>query len=469
MARFYQPKKKIVLDTKHQQFDVERLDHHGAGIAWLKNKPVFIEGALPGEKVLVQLTESKSKFSRAKLIKILTPSPQRIEPFCPHYKECGGCNMQHLSYDGQTEYKQQSLNQLVTKFTTKKNDSRGKAHSGKQSDLADSTEFVQEIEQVPFITGEQLGYRRRARISLYLNKKNAQLEFGFRQKQSKQIVQITQCAALEPKLNQLLPDLYILLSRFKKPVELGHVELALGDKQPVVTLRVMKALPEPDLSALVQFAKTNQLSMYLLVEKEPLQLIFGEKPSYSEGGFTIPFLPTNFIQVNRKVNQQMVEQAIKWLNPEPEDRVLDLFCGLGNFSLPIALKAQSVVGVEGVQEMVEQAEDNAKLNNINNIQFYHANLENDITENSWAQSKFDKVLLDPARAGAAGVVEQLAKLGAYRIVYVSCNPATLARDTQSLLEQGFKLIRLGMLDMFPHTSHLESMALFEKQKVKRTR
>ncbi|MDV7105179.1 23S rRNA (uracil(1939)-C(5))-methyltransferase RlmD [Vibrio sp. TH_r3] len=448
MARFYQPKKKIVLDTKHQQFDVERLDHHGAGIAWLKNKPVFIEGTLPGEKVLAQLTENKSKFSRAKLIKILTPSPQRIEPFCPHYQDCGGCNMQHLSYDAQIEYKQQSLSQLITQFSTKKNEPR---------------------EQVPFISGDPLGYRRRARISLYLNKKNAQLEFGFRKKQSKQIVQVSQCAALEPKLNQLLPELYTLLSLFKKPGELGHVELALGDNQPVVTLRVMKTLPEQDLSALIQFAKTHQLSMYLLVEKEPLQLIFGEKPSYSEGGFTIPFLPTNFIQVNRKVNQQMVEQAIKWLSLEPKDRVLDLFCGLGNFSLPIALKAHSVVGVEGVQEMVEQAEDNAKLNNIDNIQFYHANLENDIIENDWAQSKFDKVLLDPARAGAASVVEQLSKLGVHRVVYVSCNPATLARDSKVLLEQGFKLIRLGMLDMFPHTSHFESMALFEQQKVKRTR
>ena len=178
----------------------------------------------------------------------------------------------------------------------------------------------------------------------------------------------------------------------------------------------------------------------------------------------IPFLPSNFIQVNRYVNQKMVEQAMDWLQISPEDRVLDLFCGLGNFSLPIAKRAQFVVGVEGVDEMVTQAQQNATHNNINNIAFYQANLEQDLSSQEWAKEKFAKVLLDPARAGAVGIVDQLSRLGAKSVVYVSCNPATLARDSQSLISQGYKLVKLGMLDMFPHTSHLESMALFVKNR-----
>ncbi|MDB1124869.1 23S rRNA (uracil(1939)-C(5))-methyltransferase RlmD [Vibrio algarum] len=444
MARFYQPKKKTSLDTKHQQVRVERLDHQGAGIAFLNKKPVFIDGVLPEEEVLIQLTESKSKFSRAKLIKILKSSPERIEAFCPVYKECGGCNMQHQSHAAQIEYKQDSLRQLIKKF------------SGQELELA-----------VPII-GNEKGYRRRARISLYFNTKGGQskssskLEFGFRKKQSKQIVHISQCAALEPQLNDLLPELYVLLTSFKKPTELGHLELALGDERPVLMLRVMKPLPDKDFQALRKFAIDNALTLYVLSDKDTLSLIEGEKPVYSEGGFVIPFLPTNFIQVNRNVNQQMVNQAVEWLDISPEDRVLDLFCGLGNFSLPMATKAKAVVGVEGMQEMVDQAEANARENGINNVDFYQANLEQDISDNIWAKTKFDKVLLDPARAGASGVIDQLSELGATSIVYVSCNPATLARDCQSLLEQGFKLTRLGMLDMFPHTSHLESMALFQK-------
>jgi len=438
MARFYQPKKKLLLSTKHQQVTIERLDHQGAGIAFLNKKPVFINDVLPQEEVLIQLTESKSKFARAKLIKILKPSSERIEAFCPHYNECGGCNMQHLSHEAQIQYKQDSLLQLIKKF------------SG------------EELKLIKPVIGEERGYRRRARISLFLNKKTEELEFGFRKKQSKQIVNISQCCTLEPKLNQLLPELYQLFSGFKKPAELGHLELVLGDGNPVLLLRVTKMLPEKDALALREFAKNKALTLYLLSEKKALQLLEGEKPVYSEAGFLIPFLPTNFIQVNRTVNQKMVTQAVEWLDIREQDRVLDLFCGLGNFSQPIAAKAASVVGVEGIQDMVNQATMNAKENGFNNITFYQANLDDEISKNQWANTKFDKVLLDPARAGASGVIDQLSGLGAKSVVYVSCNPATLARDCQSLLKQGFKLTRLGMLDMFPHTSHLESMALFQR-------
>jgi 23S rRNA (uracil1939-C5)-methyltransferase len=438
MARIFQPKKKTQLNTRHQAVHVERLDHHGAGIAYLKQKPLFIEGALPGEEVVTQLVEEKSKFARGKLIKILQPSDTRVEPFCPHYHECGGCDLQHLDYDQQLTHKQQTLRQLMRKFA---------GH---------------DIELDEPVLGDSLGYRRRARVSLFVDKKTHQLHFGFRKKQSKQIAQVTDCPVLASQLNVLLPEIYAVLQKFKKPEQLGHVELVLGDNGPCITLRHLNKLTQSETEALVDLALRYNATLYLMPETDQLDLIEGEMPFYQENGVKVPFTPNNFIQVNQVVNQKMVEQAIEWLDPQKNDRVLDLFCGLGNFSLPIAKLAKHVVGVEGVAEMVEKATNNALLNQINNAQFYHANLEQDFEGQVWAAEKFDKVLLDPARAGASGIIDQVSALGAQRVVYVSCNPATLARDSQSLLEQGYKLTKLGMLDMFPHTSHLESMALFEK-------
>lgn len=438
MARIFQPKKKTQLNTRHQAVQVERLDHHGAGITYLKKKPLFIDGALPGEEVVTQLVEEKSKFARGKLIKILKPSDTRVEPFCPHYHECGGCDLQHLDYDQQLTYKQQTLRQLMRKF------------SGNDIEL-----------DAPLL-GDSLAYRRRARVSLFVDKKTRQLHFGFRKKQSKQIAQVTDCPVLAPELNVLLPEIYSALKAFKKPEQLGHVELVLGDNGPCITLRHLSALTASETQSLTELAKRRNASLYLMPATDQLNLVEGDMPFYQEVGVKIPFAPNNFIQVNQAVNQKMVKQAVEWLDPQKSDRVLDLFCGVGNFSLPIAKLAKHVVGVEGVAEMVEKATNNASLNQINNAQFYHANLEQDFEGQVWAAERFDKVLLDPARAGASGIIDQVSELGAQRVVYVSCNPATLARDSQSLMEQGYKLTKLGMLDMFPHTSHLESMALFEK-------
>jgi len=438
MARFFQPKKKTQLNTKHQSLTIEKLDHHGAGMAYQNKKPIFIEGALPGEQVLAQLTESKSKFSRANLIKVQKPSEQRIEPFCAYYHECGGCNIQHLGIEAQQEYKQQTLAQLMSKF------------AGQRIAL-----------EAP-IVGEPTGYRRRARVSLKLNKKTRQLEFGFRKKQSKDIVTVTHCPVLDKDLDVLLAPLHELLSGFANQENLGHVELVKGYNTKVIVLRHLKALNEADQQALTRFAESHQTTLYLMPESDQLHRVVGESANYTEAGVTIPFEPNNFIQVNQKVNQSMVSQALGWLELSDEDRVLDLFCGLGNFSLPMAKQAQNVIGVEGVDTMVDKASDNASVNGISNATFYQANLEQDFSGQLWAQEKFDKILLDPARAGASGIIEHISQLGASRVVYVSCNPATLARDSQSLLNQGYKLQKLGMLDMFPHTSHLESMALFVK-------
>ena len=436
MARFYQPKKKTTLDTRHQPVSIEKLDHHGAGIGYLNRKPVFVEGALPGEEALIQLTESKSKYARGRLIKVLAESPKRVKPFCPYYAECGGCNMQHISYESQLEYKQQSLRQLIKKF------------AGEETELESA------------ITGEEKGYRRRARFSLLKDKKSGELRFGFRKKQSRQIVDIASCPVLATELNALLPELHTLLAGFSHQEQLGHLELVQGDNTLALLLRVLRPLAEQDHQAITEFAVKNGLTLYLQTGDRAAELACGEIARYTETGVIIPFLPTNFIQVNRSVNQKMVTQALEWLEVQPEERVLDLFCGLGNFTLPLAKQAKFVVGIEGVQEMVDQAAHNAELNGINNTAFYQANLEQEFAGKEWAQEQFDKVLLDPARAGAEGIVDQLGNLGIKRVVYVSCNPATLARDSQSLLKQGYRLKKIGMLDMFPYTSHLESMALF---------
>jgi 23S rRNA (uracil1939-C5)-methyltransferase len=440
MARFFQPQKKASINTKHQTILVERLDHQGCGIAYQQGKPIFIAGALPGEEVLMQLTESKSKYARAKLIKVLTESAERVAPFCAHYQQCGGCDLQHLERDAQLKQKQNVLQQLMSKLAK------------------------QDLPLSPAIVGRDKGYRRRARISLLWDRKTQQMQFGFRQKQSNTIVNITQCAVLEPALERLLIPLKRLMGALPQPDSLGHIELVQQSSNVVMILRHTKALSSEALERLIQFSAEHDLHCYLMPQPDTLERLYGADvdPSYQEVGVKIAFKPTSFIQVNQEINQKMVEQALSWLDLTQGDRVLDLFCGVGNFSLPMARVAKSVVGIEGVEGMVEQAKHNAQHNQIDDIDFYQANLEQEITQYEWASQKFDKVLLDPARSGAAGVVDQLARLGAKRVVYVSCNPATLARDSQSLIEQGFTLEKLAMLDMFPHTSHLESMALFIK-------
>ena len=439
MARFFKPQKRKLTDTKHKEITISRLDHLGAGIGHLDRKPVFVEGVLPGEKAIIQLTEDKKQFARAKVIRRLSDSEERVAPACPIYDQCGGCNLQHLSHQGQVAAKQQSLGELMGKF----------ARTGEQ------------VEQVTPITSDEWQYRRCARLSIM--PKGGELKVGFRKKQSKEIVDVEHCPVLAQSLNELLPALRTLLSQLKGRKHLGHVELVEADNGRVVLIRHLQPFSDKDMTAIRQFADQHQLMLYLAPTSDALDSISGPAPYYELDGLELVFSPKDFIQVNREVNQKMVAQAMDWLAVGPDDRVLDLFCGLGNFSLPLAKQAKALVGVEGVDEMVHRASENAKNNQQVNAEFYQANLEEDVTTKSWAKEKFSKVLLDPARAGAAGVMQHVVNLGPERVVYVSCNPATLARDSQVLLKQGYQLERLGMMDMFPHTGHLESMALFIKR------
>ncbi|WP_318442247.1 23S rRNA (uracil(1939)-C(5))-methyltransferase RlmD [Photobacterium leiognathi] len=438
MARFFKPQKRKT-DTKHKEITISRLDHLGAGIGHLNNKSVFIDGALPDETVVVQLTEDKKNYARARVIKRLKDSSARIKPHCPIYDQCGGCNLQHLSHQGQVIAKQQALTELMEKFAITEEGTT----------------------QVAPIVGQSEHYRRCARFSVRMLP-NGQMVFGFRKKQSKDIVDVTSCPVLATELDSLLPALRELLSGLKGRKHLGHVELVNADNGRVLLIRHLQPFNDKDLAAIKAFATEYQLMLFLAPSSDELEQVAGEQPYYDIEDVRLTFSPKDFIQVNRAVNQKMVEQAINWLDVQPQDRVLDLFCGLGNFSLPLARRAKAVVGVEGVDEMVARATANAVANRLDNATFYQANLDEDVTKLVWAQEQFDKILLDPARAGAAGVMQHIVNLAPSKVVYVSCNPATLARDSQILLQQGYKLARLGMMDMFPHTGHLESMALFVK-------
>ncbi|WP_445945518.1 23S rRNA (uracil(1939)-C(5))-methyltransferase RlmD [Shewanella sp.] len=465
MAQFFKEKanKSKQLSPK-LSLNVTQLDHLGAGMAQHQGKVVFIAQALPGERVTAQFTDQKKSFAKAKLIKIEQKSPLRIDASCPHYGHCGGCDLQHLALDAQQTHKQQSLNELMVK-------------------LSGSDSIEPQVQVAPLVSAPW-HYRRRARLATFFNNNDKSLKLGFRALSSNQIVPIEQCPVLAEPLSALIHPFAVLLSRLKAKASLGHLELTQADNGTFAVLRVTKVLPAADVRVLVSFALTHDIHLLLqdgngeltdvstvvpsksepALQVKPAAITLPEY-SLSQGQINCQFTPGNFVQVNAEVNQRMVEQAVNWLDLQVGERVLDLFCGVGNFSLALAnrgkiLAGLEVIGVEGVPEMVQQARDNAKRNNLGNLSFYHADLSADLSNEKWL-GKIDKLLLDPARAGAFESLQWLQKMKPKKVVYVSCNPASLARDSSVLLNQGYKLTQLCMIDMFPQTHHIEAMALFE--------
>lgn len=430
MAQFYSAKRRV---TTRQIITVEAtdLDPFGQGVARHNGKALFIAGLLPNERAEVTLTEDKSKYSRGQVKRRLNDSPERVAPRCPHFGVCGGCQQQHASIALQQSSKSTALARLMK----------------------------HEVNEI--ISGQPWGYRRRARLSLSYEPKTQKLAMGFRKAASSDIVDVKQCPVLVPHIEALLPHLRNCLSDLQGARALGHVELVLADNGPLMVLRHTAPLSAQDREKLERFSHSHELTLFLAPQSEILERVSGDDPWYLSDGLRLTFSPRDFIQVNDGVNQQMVAKAIEWLDVQPDDRVLDLFCGMGNFTLPLAQRAASVVGVEGVNALVEKGQQNARHNALDNVTFFHENLEEDVTQQPWAQHGFDKILLDPARAGAPGVMQHIIKLAPKRVVYVSCNPATLARDSEALLSAGYQIQRLAMLDMFPHTGHLESMVLFQ--------
>ncbi|MBK5072094.1 23S rRNA (uracil(1939)-C(5))-methyltransferase RlmD [Budviciaceae bacterium CWB-B4] len=437
MAQFYSPGRRKATPQTINVIPHE-LDTQGQGVARDNGKTIFISGALPQEQVEAQIYENKRNYSKAKAIRILSPSPQRMTPPCSHYGICGGCNQQHVSTDLQHSSKSKALSQLFKRETG-----------------LDPT-------QGTVIFAQGYHYRRRARLGLQYQVKQQRLQMGFRQKASNDLVEMTECPILVPELEQLLVPLKDCLSALSVVKKLGHAELVMADNGPLLVLRHLAPLSGIDCQRLLQFAEYHQIAIYLAGESDSLTQLVGEDPYYQVDGLTLGFNPRDFIQVNAGVNQLMVEQALTWLELQPTDRVLDLFCGMGNFTLPIAKRALRVTGVEGVEALVARGQQNARINGLSNVEFLHHNLEQDVSQQPWARDGFDKVLLDPARAGAAEAMAQIVSLNPERIVYVSCNPQTLVEDSKVLLSGGYQLNQLRMLDMFPQTGHIESMALFIK-------
>ena len=424
---------------KKQRLAIERLAGDGRGIAFVEGRTWFVSGALAGEEVEARVLNAHGKVVEARLERVFTASAQRREAPCRHFDRCGGCNLQHLPHADQLELKQRLLAEQLQRVAG-----------------------VAPEQWAAPLSGPEFGYRRRARIAVRWDQKARHLDVGFRAEASQDIVAIDDCPVLVQPLQSVMRHLPTLLRSLGKPQFIGHVELFSGTALAML-VRHTGPLGEADLARLKAFCEEAGVQLWLQGEGEPAAL----GPDASLGfalepwNLQLAYRPGDFVQVNAGVNTAMIGQALDWLAPRGDERVLDLFCGLGNFALPLAQKAAEVVAVEGVQVMVDRAAANARSNNLNNVRFFQADLSQPLSTSGWAAEGFSAVLLDPPRDGAYEVVRNIAALGAKRLVYVSCNPATLARDTLELTKQGYRLKRAGILDMFPQTAHVEAMALFE--------
>ncbi|WP_440995557.1 23S rRNA (uracil(1939)-C(5))-methyltransferase RlmD [Arhodomonas sp. SL1] len=425
---------------------IEGFSHEGRGITHVDDKPVFVDGALAGERVRFQYVKRHRRRDDARVLDVLEPSPRRIEPRCPHFGLCGGCSLQHLSPEDQIVHKAGVLAEHLR-------------HIG----------GVEPGQWLPALTGPVWGYRRRARLGVkYVPAKGDRVLVGFREKMSPFVADIDQCHVLDPRVGERLPELAALIGGLSIRDRVPQIEVALGDDNGGLVFRNLAPWSAADREALVAFGERAGLTVYGQPGNEttitPLSPTAPELryalPSF---GLELTFGPADFTQVNAAINRAMVDRAVALLDPSPNDRVLDLFCGLGNFTLPLASRAGTVIGVEGEAALVERGRENARRNGIDNAVFHVADLSADVSADPWLRGGIDRVLLDPPRSGAAEVLPNVAALGAGRIVYVSCGPATLARDAGRLVhEHGYRLSAAGVMDMFPHTAHVESIAVFDR-------
>lgn len=425
---------------KKQLLQIDKLANDGRGIGHAEGRVWFVAGALAGEQVEARVLAARSKVVDAQVVRVLQASALRREPACPLAGRCGGCTLQHLPHAEQLQLKQQSLAEQLQRVAG-----------------------VQPQEWAAPLTGSELGYRRRARIAVRWDIRAKRLDVGFRAAASQEIVEIGACPVLVPALQGIALALPQMLRGLQHPQRVGHVELFSGSAV-VVLLRHTAVLSAEDVERLRSFCADQQAQLWWQGEGEPQPDDSALTASFALEGFNLQleWRPGDFVQVNEAVNRAMLKQALDWLQPQAEQRLLDLFCGLGNFALPLAQRVREVVAVEGVASMVQRAQANVLANGLNNVQVYQADLSQSLAPANWLQGGFAAVLLDPPREGALAVVRQMSELGAQRLVYVSCNPATLARDTAELIAQGYRLQRAGILDMFPQTAHVEAMALFIK-------
>ncbi len=433
-------RRKRVPDELVEAF-VSNLSHDGRGIAKVNGKTVFIDGALPGETVVFKYVRCFSRFDEAVVQKVLSPSPHRVTPICSHFMVCGGCSLQHMNHAAQVKAKQEILLEQLEHFA------------------GTSPKTVLEP-----MTGPIWGYRRSARLGARLVPKKDGVLVGFREKHSSYIADLKRCEVLHPSVGHHILSLRELLSSLSIPDLVPQIEVAVADNGTALVIRHLKEFVHEDKARISHFARTHGFVIYL--QPGGPETVYQLWPNevkrlyYDVADIRLFFEPGDFIQVNAVVNQKMVAKALDLLSLQPDETVLDLFCGIGNFSLPMARRAKLVLGIEGSSKMVERAALNAKGNGINNAIFKSADLTREIGP-IFEEYEFSKILLDPPRCGAVETMEHLAKSGAEKILYISCNPATLSRDAGILLSKGpYELTAAGVVDMFPHTSHAEAMALF---------
>jgi 23S rRNA (uracil1939-C5)-methyltransferase len=427
--------------------NVVDLTHEGVGVARVEGKTVFIDQALPEEEVHFLYTQRKRNYDHARLYQIDKASPLRVTPDCPHFGVCGGCSLQHLQPEQQIHFKQKIL----------------------LDNLERIGHVLPDKVREP-ITGPLWGYRRKARLGLKYVTKKEKLLIGFRESASRYLADLSVCKVLHPAVGEHLEDIASCIRSLSCYQAVPQIEVAIGDGSVALVIRHLQPLTKTDRQRLITFAEQDQFAIYTQAGgPDTITPLWPEQPTLhydlTEYGLRYEFLPSDFVQVNAEINHKMIAAVLASLELEPTHRVLELFCGLGNFTLPIAKHCQHIVAVEGEAGLVERARQNAMLNGIDNAEFHVTDLMQTLPQLPWwHKQQFDRVFLDPPRSGASEALPVIDKLKPLRIVYVSCNPSTLARDAGVLCnEQGYRLTEAGVMDMFPHTAHVESIAVFVRE------
>jgi len=427
-----------------QEADIVDLAHDGRGVARVDGKTVFIDGALPGERVRFRVFKRRRQLDEAGLVEVLAASPERVVPACEHFGLCGGCSLQHLSAPAQL--------------------------AAKQRQLLDNLERIGKVRPERVLAplrGPAWAYRRRARLGVkYVHKKGRVLA-GFRERDKPYIADLRRCEVLQAPLATLPRDLAALVETLAIREKIPQVEVSAGDAATALVFRVLEPPGPEDTEKIAAFGAEHGVQIFL--QTGGLDTVRALHPHYppltyavDEGRTVIEFGPVDFIQINREINASMVTTALELLLPTAGDTALDLFCGLGNFTLPLARRVRRVLGVEGDASLVAKAEGNAARNGVGNAAFVKENLFEPAQFGPWAHERYDVVLLDPPRAGAAALLTRMAHWRPHRVVYISCHPGSLARDAETLVHaQGFRLTCAGVMDMFPQTTHVESIAVFE--------
>jgi 23S rRNA (uracil1939-C5)-methyltransferase len=435
------------LQVAPEQADIVDLTHEAQGVARIDGKTVFVADALPGERVVLRRTHRQRKLDYAVTEQVLRASADRVPPRCPHFGLCGGCALQHLAPRAQLAFKQTQLVENLARLGG-----------------------VQAAGLLEPLTGPVWNYRRRARLGIKLVPRKGKVLVGFRERSSPYVADLQECHVLVEPVGALITPLAKLVESLTIASRVPQVEVAVADNGIALVLRVLDSPSAADLELLAGFEQEYSVRFFLQTGGPdtiaPLQSPRSATAlSYrlDTEGITIEFEPADFIQVNGALNQAMVSRALQVLDPQPADTILDLFCGLGNFSLPLARKAQRVVAVEGDAGLVRRARRNAEGNGIGNVEFQVADLFASVQVQPWARGHYDRVLLDPPRAGAREILPLVAGSGALRVVYISCHSGSLARDAGLLVrEHGFRMTAAGVMDMFPHTTHVEAMAVFDR-------